>query len=117
MYIVLKFAPPPSQKWLNFPLNLIWHNIIKHNILFINVLDDLPSNDKYSVESLPKLIVGDSVYITIFYDVHHIFVRKIEEYEDEIFENFIAKVDSYCSAGTNQIKLYNIDLLLFIAYF
>lgn len=49
-------------------------------------------------ENLPKLKNGDLVYITTFIDVHHIFVRKVEDENDE-FYNFIEKVNSYCSAG------------------
>lgn len=41
---------------------------------------------------------GDSVYITMFIDVHHIFVRKVED-EDKHFQNFIENVNSYCSSG------------------
>jgi len=80
-------------------------SIVDHIIMFFIVLDDLHSNDKYSDASIPKLKIGDSVYITMFNDVHHIFVRKVEENETENFEDFIAKVDSFCSAGTSQIIL------------
>lgn len=55
---------------------------------------DKKCNDKTVV----GLKNGDSVYITMFIDVHHIFVRKVED-EDEHFQNFIANVDSYCSSG------------------
>lgn len=49
-------------------------------------------------ENLSKLKNGDLVFITTFVDVHHIFVRKVED-ENEEFSNFINNVNSYCSAG------------------
>lgn len=55
-------------------------------------------DNTFNYENLPKLKNGDIVFITTFIDVHHIFVRKVEDENDE-FLSFIENVHLYCSSG------------------
>lgn len=68
------------------------------NHLSCIIILDNHLNKEYNDNKVVRLKNGDSVYITMFIDVHHIFVRKVED-EDESFQNFIANVNSYCSSG------------------
>lgn len=45
-----------------------------------------------------KLKKGDLIFITAFIDVHHIYVRKVED-DTEEFSNFNENLNLYCSAG------------------
>lgn len=61
-------------------------------------LDNISKKEVHSDNNSSKLLKGDLVYITTFIDVHHIFVRKVDDEYDDFF-NFIEKVNLYCSAG------------------
>lgn len=65
------------------------------NLFFFFLVENV---EIHSNVILPKLKSGDSVRITAFVDVHHIYVRRIEDETDELF-NFMKNVDVFCSAG------------------
>lgn len=41
---------------------------------------------------------GDIVYMTAFVDLKEIYIRKVEDYNDE-FDNFLEKVNEFYSSG------------------
>lgn len=66
-----------------------------------NYLENIDNYEKmWANGNVPKLKNGDSVYITTFLDVHHIYVRKVED-ENDKFSNFIENVNLHCSSGNN----------------
>lgn len=47
---------------------------------------------------------GSAVYMTSFVDLNEIYIRKIEDHNDE-FENFLDKINSFCLSGISIINL------------
>lgn len=45
-----------------------------------------------------SLSPGSIVYMTGFVDFNEIYIRKIEDYNDE-FEHFLDKINSFCLSG------------------
>ncbi|VVC36208.1 Hypothetical protein CINCED_3A022077 [Cinara cedri] len=67
-------------------------------------LENVTKEEIHSDKNSSKLIKGDLVYIVTFIDVHHIFVRKVKDENDD-FLNFVEQVNLYCSAETPIGKL------------
>lgn len=47
---------------------------------------------------------GSVVYMTAFVGLNEMYVRKLEDYNDE-YHQFLDKVNDFCLSGINQIKL------------
>ncbi|XP_050543343.1 uncharacterized protein LOC126906674 isoform X2 [Daktulosphaira vitifoliae] len=56
------------------------------------------TNTNEFVDTLSLLKSGDIVYMTAFIDLNNIFVRKVEDHNDE-FVKLIERVHTYCSLG------------------
>jgi len=51
-----------------------------------------------------SLLPGSAVYITGFVSLDEIYIRKLEDHNDD-FDNLLEMVNKFCSSGTN-IKFY-----------
>jgi len=52
---------------------------------------------------------GSVVYMTAFVGLNEMYVRKLEDYNDE-YHQFLDKVHDFCLSGINKIKLLQINL-------
>lgn len=75
--------------------------MLKHLILIliINVIIilDSPIESSLTCHS-SSLEPGNMVYMTAFVNLNEMYIRKLEDYNDD-FNNFLDKVDQYCSSG------------------
>lgn len=51
-----------------------------------------------TIQSKSGLQPGDGVYITAFYDLNEIYIRKLDDHTSELDE-FLDEVHKYCSLG------------------
>lgn len=49
---------------------------------------------------------GSIVYLTAFIDLNEMYIRKLEDYDDE-FHNLLEKVNEFCSTGKYNYKIIN----------
>lgn len=47
---------------------------------------------------VPTVKPGSVVYLTAFINMNEMYIRKLEDYDDE-FHNLLEKVNEFCSAG------------------
>lgn len=52
-----------------------------------------------------SLLPGTIVYLTGFVSLDEIYIRKLEDHNDE-FDNFLDMVNKYCSLGTYNYQIY-----------
>lgn len=69
---------------------------------FLNFLEEIVPqvivNDKLSCYKINPLKNGDILYITAYVDAHCIYVRKVDDNNEE-FQKLIERVNTYCSLG------------------
>ncbi|XP_050420950.1 uncharacterized protein LOC126833572 isoform X2 [Adelges cooleyi] len=66
------------------------------NVVNVDVHNVASTNEKYNVTN--PLKSGDIVYITAYIDLNNIYVRKVDDNNEE-FEKLLERVNTYCSLG------------------
>lgn len=67
-------------------------------LYYINLDSNIQSLQECNVSLQP----GDVVYMTAFVDLNEMYVRKLENHNDE-FDKFLDMVNEFCSSGEYRI--------------
>lgn len=59
------------------------------------------------------MLPGSVVYMTGFVDLNEIYIRKLEDYNDE-YHTFLDKVNEFCQSGKYQYQIIDANLKIIV---